>query len=71
MPSTWTAKSFAVPGSVESPNSRGPHRLIKAGAKLVEDVEDVLEELREIAEPLVKIRPPDPRLRLPELEEGN
>jgi DNA processing protein len=57
---------FAVPGSVESPNSRGPHRLIKAGAKLVEDVEDVLQELREIAEPLVKIRPPDPRLRLPE-----
>lgn len=57
---------FAVPGSVDSPNSRGPHRLIKAGAKLVEDVEDVLEELREIAEPLVKIRPPDPRLRLPD-----
>ncbi|MCY3019780.1 MAG: DNA-processing protein DprA [Planctomycetota bacterium] len=56
---------FAVPGSVESPNSRGPHRLIKAGAKLVEDVEYILEELREVAEPLVKIRPPDARIRLP------
>jgi DNA processing protein len=56
---------FAVPGSVESPNSRGPHRLIKAGAKLVEDVEDILDELREIAEPLVKVRAPDARLRLP------
>jgi len=56
---------FAVPGSVESPNSRGPHRLIKAGAKLVEDVEDILDELREIAEPMVKIRRPDERLRLP------
>ena len=59
---------FAVPGSIESPNSRGPHSLIKKGAKLVEDVEDVLQELREIAEPLVKIRPPDPRLRLPKNE---
>ena len=57
---------FAVPGSVESPNSRGPHRLIKAGAKLVEDVDDILDELREIAEPLVKIRPPDQRLRIAE-----
>lgn len=56
---------FAVPGSVESPNSRGPHRLIKAGAKLVEDVEDILDELREVAEPLVKIRKPDERLRVP------
>jgi DNA processing protein len=55
---------FAVPGSVDSPNARGPHRLIKAGAKLVEDVEDILEELREIAEPLVRIKTPDPRLRL-------
>jgi DNA processing protein len=54
---------FAVPGSVDSPNSRGPHRLIKAGAKLVEDVEDILHEIRSIAEPLVKIRPPDARLR--------
>ena len=56
---------FAVPGSVESPNSRGPHRLIKAGAKLVDDVEDILDELRDIAAPLVKVRQPDARLRLP------
>jgi DNA processing protein len=56
---------FAVPGSVESPVARGPHRLIKAGAKLTEDIEDILEELREIAEPMVQLRPPDARLRLP------
>jgi DNA processing protein len=62
---------FAVPGSVESPNARGPHRLIKAGAKLVEDVADILEELREIAEPLVKINPPDPRLRLTPARAGD
>ncbi|HYG76227.1 MAG TPA: DNA-processing protein DprA [Planctomycetota bacterium] len=57
---------FAVPGSVDSPNSRGPHSLIKKGAKLVEDVEDILDELREVAEPLVKIRKPDARMRVPE-----
>lgn len=56
---------FAVPGPVDSPAARGPHRLIKKGAKLVEDIEDVLEELRSVAEPLVKFRPPDERLRLP------
>lgn len=36
---------FAVPGPVVSPRSRGPHSLLKAGAKLVETVDDVLEEL--------------------------
>lgn len=56
---------FAVPGPVDSPAARGPHRLIKKGAKLVEDIEDVLEELRSVAEPLVQFRPPDERLRLP------
>ena len=32
---------FAVPGPAGSPNARGPHRLIKQGARLVEDVEDL------------------------------
>lgn len=36
---------FAIPGSIHSPLSRGCHRLIRQGAKLVESVEDVVAEL--------------------------
>ncbi|MFQ6019431.1 MAG: DNA-processing protein DprA, partial [Dehalococcoidia bacterium] len=36
---------FAVPGSIFSPQSRGPNALIQDGAKLVRRVEDILEEL--------------------------
>jgi DNA processing protein len=36
---------FAIPGSIDSPFSKGSHRLIRDGAKLVETAADVLEEL--------------------------
>ncbi len=36
---------FAVPGEVGSSRSRGAHRLIRQGAKLVETVEDIVEEI--------------------------
>jgi len=40
---------FAVPGPVVAPRSRGPHLLLKSGAKLVETVDDVLMELPRLA----------------------
>jgi DNA processing protein len=42
---------FAIPGSIHSPFSKGSHRLIRDGAKLVETAQDVLEELGGPASP--------------------
>ena len=41
---------FAVPGRVDQRTSRGCHRLIRDGARLVESVDDVLEELGPLVE---------------------
>lgn len=37
---------FAIPGSIQSPVSKGCHKLIRDGAKLVEKVDDIIEEIR-------------------------
>ena len=37
---------FAVPGTIDSPGSKGTHRLLKDGAKLVETVNDILDEIQ-------------------------
>ncbi|MDX1928629.1 MAG: DNA-processing protein DprA [Pirellulaceae bacterium] len=44
---------FALPGMVSSPNSRGCHRLIKDGAHMIQDPEDVLDELGPMVEGVV------------------
>jgi DNA processing protein len=59
---------FALPGRVDTPGARGPHMLIKNGAKLVERIDDILEEYeflippseREVPEPAAAARPDVP-----------
>lgn len=51
---------FCIPGTIESPLSRGCHRLIQQGAKLVEEPADLLEEVPAFAsllEPTVTLTP--------------
>ena len=43
---------MAVPGKIDSPLSKGPHKLIKQGAKLIESIEDVLDALGYVGEQL-------------------
>lgn len=42
---------FALPGSIHAPLSRGCHRMLKQGAKLVETPGEILEELGFVAPP--------------------
>jgi len=43
---------FAVPGDINRPQTRGVHRLIREGAKLVASIDDILEELGPLALPV-------------------
>ncbi|MCS5592338.1 MAG: DNA-processing protein DprA [Gammaproteobacteria bacterium] len=44
---------FAVPGSIHSPLSTGPHELLKQGAVLTRSAEDILDELSFETEPCI------------------
>ena len=70
---------FAVPGDINSANSRGCHALIKDGAKLVETVEDVIDGLGIMLQAMPERRPaeqvtadlsPDERSIVDELAAG-
>ncbi len=41
----YRKKIFAIPGQIFSSNAKGPNKLIKNGARLVENANDILEEL--------------------------
>ncbi len=48
---------FAIPGSIHNPLAKGCHRLIRDGAKLVEDATDVLVELAPLLQLTIETEP--------------
>jgi DNA processing protein len=61
---------FAVPGSVSSFKSMGTHGLIKEGAKLVENVNDIIEELNVVQPTTPTIAIERPAVALTDAEEA-
>lgn len=65
---------FAIPGSVHNPLSRGCHRLIRDGARLVETADEIVDELgalaRELADDIEQLLAPRAADSGPGLEES-
>ncbi len=57
---------FAVPGAIDTAGSRGTNRLIKQGAKLIENVDDILDEILPQAVCLPAISEKQPRIPMPD-----
>jgi DNA processing protein len=49
---------FAVPGSIDAAGSRGTNKLIKEGAKLIENTDDILEEILPQIETATSLKTP-------------
>jgi DNA processing protein len=63
---------FAVPGEAGASRSRGAHRLIRQGAKLVETVDDIVEEIApQLARPAAGMTERPPRVLPPNAAESS
>ena len=58
---------FALPGRIDSPGARGPHKLIKSGAKLVERLDDMLEEYEFLIPADERVAPEDEAAARPDV----